>query len=503
MNSRLKAAGGISLGVLTVLSFLIVLFSSIVPSPLGGYADQRMLLVLLSGFLTVVPISLIGILAPMKLESLFPHLFPISLVALSFPILAIPFEATPYVWVEPGMFAFYFLAMGTAGYCLSMCQTVQNVAIWFCSIAAFACFLYGGMSINVYLFALSDGVTNLVSFIPWGFVNIRYWSHIATWLLPVVPLAVLVGPLKKYPLWRCAVAIGAGVWWWIIFLSSARGSALAIVFGVVLALVVIGRPAYPWFKVFVQYLAHGIAAWLVLSVLIPSLMLDEIHVGAVVERGGSGRLPLFAEAWQMSLQNFPFGMGPQSWLTHEALTDAYKSSAKLGHPHNMYLMWAAEYGWLLIAVLVFFAFRAIQAFWAWRKIICSEDRYEFAVILAGFTASVSAALFHAGVSAVFMAPGSMLIGLFVLIVFWGLINSTPNSSDYRNAQNNFSNAFDRVGVLVIVLLLCWLGWATAVWRYHQDMIVDQSFYLDNVGEGTLPRFWFHGNFPRPEPNMHD
>jgi O-antigen ligase len=63
-------------------------------------------------------------------------------------------------------------------------------------------------------------------------------------------------------------------------------------------------------------------------------------------------MPLWQEAWAMSWQNFPFGMGPQAWLTHDIITEAYRESRKFGHPHNMYLMWAAEYGWISIAGLV-------------------------------------------------------------------------------------------------------------------------------------------------------
>lgn len=181
------------------------------------------------------------------------------------------------------------------------------------------------MSINVYLFALSDKVANLVNFLPWGFVNIRYWSHIATWLLPLLPLAVLAGPLGAHRLWRLLVAIGAGLWWWILFMSSSRGSMLGIVFGVVLVLVLLGRTAYPWAKVLLQHLLLGIAFWVVLSLIIPSFIVDELQVRSL-KTDSSGRMPLFIEAWHMSLQNFPFGMGPQSWLTHEVITSTYANS---------------------------------------------------------------------------------------------------------------------------------------------------------------------------------
>ena len=355
---------------------------------------------------------------------------------------------------------------------------------------------YGGATITVYLFALSDRVANLSDYIPWGFVSIRYWSHIATWLIPLLPLAVLVGPLQNQRLWRFFTALGAALWWWVVLLSSSRGTMLGLAFGVLLAAMLIGRPALPWLKVFLRYLAYGVLAWLFLSVLVPSLFLDEVSI-RTLKTHSSGRMPLFIEAWRMSLENFPFGMGPQSWLTHEILTEGYQQAHKLGHPHNMYLMWAAEYGWLLIGVLLLLVGQAVRLFWQRRSDVRAGKKNELAIPLAAFTASVSAALLHAGVSAVFMAPGSMLIGFLVLCVFWALISPesrpvTPQRPKVRTLAAVF------VGLLMSVLCLYWLSEVTA---YYKAMEGDQEFYYENVPTGTLPRFWFHGNFPRHPSQM--
>lgn len=355
---------------------------------------------------------------------------------------------------------------------------------------------YGGATITVYLFALSDQVAKLSSFIPWGFVNIRYWSHVATWLIPLLPLAVLMGPLKDQRLWRFFVALGAALWWWIEFLSTSRGSMLGIAFGAVLASLLMGRAALPWLQVFLRYLVYGVLAWLLLSVVVPSLVLDEVTM-RTLKADSSGRMPLFIEAWQMSLENFPFGMGPQSWLTHELLTEHYQRSGKFGHPHNMYLMWAAEYGWILIAALLTLVAQAIRLFWQQRAEIRSGGATELALPLVAFTASVSAALLHAGVSAVFMAPGSMLIGFLVLCVFWSLI--TPGAPPVPPEQSR-KRLLASVLFAVLVCLPC-VYWLSAITGYHADMVRDEAFYYENVPAGTLPRFWFHGNFPRHSDQM--
>jgi O-antigen ligase len=352
--------------------------------------------------------------------------------------------------------------------------------------------------VNVYLFALVDGYADLSDLIPWGFVNIRYWSHVATWLLPILPLAVLVGSLGKFRLWRTIVASGAGLWWWVILLSTSRGSILGIWVGVLLVALFLGRQSWPWLRQFIIYFLIGAAIWLVLSVLVPSLFFGETELRSV-KVDSSGRLPLFMEAWQMSLQHFPLGMGPQSWLTHDLLTQVYSESSKFGHPHNMYLMWAAEYGWLLVLLFLLLALQLTVHFWRRRTVLLAERNVEGILMLAGVTASVIAAFIHAGASAVFIAPGSMLVGLFVLIGFWALIAPPPlrckegeGSSAVLSARLAFSASS------AALILLIWLLWATQVHAYYLDMKADEIYYHEHLKERTLPRFWFHGNFPRPE-----
>lgn len=485
------------------LALVLILFSDLMVTLFGGYADQRFLLIALSGLLVLSPVLSYVVTPLVSIRRALLVLAPAFVLGLVFIALALPFWSQPYVWVEPGMYAFYFVAMVASGGYLAWGGDSVIYSRVLLAIIAATCLVYGLASVNIYLFAIFDGQTELINFIPWGFVNIRYWSHIASWCLPLLPLAVVVGPLKGWRAWRIAVLLGAGMWWWILFLTTGRGSALGIAFGVVLAGLLFGRRALPWLKIFAMYLAAGIVLWLLLSVLIPTILSDAgVHVRSI-HTGGSGRLPLFVEAWHMSLQNFPFGMGPQSWLTHDRLTEAYSNVGKFGHPHNMYLMWAAEYGWALIAALGMVVLQAIRYFWKARAALIglpsTDPSDERLLMLAALTASVSAALFHAGVSAVFMAPGSMLVGLFVLIAFWALIIPVqPDPS--RGEQCASSKSYTAIALLVsIVIFLGWAVWAKGVWHYYEDMREDENLFYGDVSEGMLPRFWFHGNFPRQLP----
>lgn len=493
---------GLFVGVAGLLSLVLALFGDFLDvGDVGAYAAQRFALLIVMGVLSILSVARYertSLAAPLsKLKPVLPTL----LLCTAFLLLALPYGANGYVWVEPGMYAFFFLSTCLVGLMLVEADAgMAYVRFLFLSIAA-VCTVYGLGTINVYLFAVFDGNASFGNHIPYGFVNIRYWSHIATWCLPIIPLAVLIGPLKDVRVWRIVVLLGTGMWWWILFLTMGRGSALGVVFGVTLAVMLFGRRALPWLKVFLMYLAVGFVLWLLLSMAVPSLLSEGEVYFRTVHSGSSGRMPMFIEAWRMSLQNFPFGMGPQSWLTHDVLTETYATSLKFGHPHNMYLMWAAEYGWVLIALLGGVVSQVIRCFWESRVAVlaspATKTSDEKLLMLTAFTASVSAALFHAGVSAVFMAPGSMLVGLFVLIAFWALIGpANPDVSP--STQKRKSPKLQTTVALIVCVVLCigWLAWLKGVWNYHQDMRDDAVTYVEEVGKATFPRFWLHGNFPR-------
>ncbi|MFP3977859.1 O-antigen ligase family protein [Marinobacter sp. KMM 10035] len=417
------------------------------------------------------------------------------IVAASFLALTVPYSGSLYVWVEPGLYAGFFFGFVALGQFISSVKWEARVAVAVVYAAVIAAALYGAITLMIFVFALSDQVANLSAFIPWGFVNIRYWGHIATWLMPLLALAVLIGPLREQKLWRFLAATGAALWWWIIFLSASRGTLIGLAFGVLLAMALIGRPALPWLKMFGRYFIYGVIAWLVLSVVIPLVILDHSEL-RTLHATTSGRMPLFVEAWRMSLENFPFGMGPQSWLTHEVITDEYKKSSKFAHPHNMYLMWAAEYGWLIIGSLLLLAGQAIRLFWHRREEMRANHEGVRVLPLAAFTASVSAALVHASASSVFIAPGSMLVGFMVLCVFWGLISPSSTRVPQKGKARGL---FAAVATLLFGILA--IFWLREVAIYHHAMEDDRDSRYEGVPYGTPPRFWYYGDFPRRLPGQ--
>jgi O-antigen ligase len=479
------------------LLFGSVLFADFVPSIFGSYADQRLLLSLL--LIVLIGYVLVWRLLERTLIVSFKALWPFLLLSFSFLLAALQHQSGPFYVVEPFFYVLYFFAFGLIGGALRDADLMRESAQAVVLIAAITCFFYAAMTITVYLFAITDDFSRLDHVIPWGFVSIRYWSHVATWLLPLLPLGLFLAPWKDNRLWQLGVAFTAAIWWWMIFLSSSRGSMVGLLVGFLLVWACFGRAALPWVKLSVRYAVYGLVAWLLLSVLVPSVVFEDLQIRGI-KGSSSGRMPLWQEAWTMSLQHFPFGMGPQSWLTHDILTEAYRVSPKFGHPHNMYLMWAAEYGWISIAGLVVLGGVALRRLWLKISAIRAGDNRNASLLMA-FTASVTAALVHAGVSAVFIAPGSMLIGLLILSVFWALIKPESSSPDAPSTGRQSKVLMLAGYAVAAVFVVASSFWFREVLRYQQAMVDDFSYYQEEVLPGMLPRFWFHGNFPRHPSQM--
>ena len=201
----------------------------------------------------------------------------------------------------------------------------------------------------------------------------------------------------------------------------------------------------------------------------------------------------------MSMQHFPFGMGPQSWLTHEILTDAYRASRTFGHPHNMYLMWAAEYGWALMGLVAVLISVAVKRLLSLRRLMVSSMQGNASLVVA-FTASSAAGLAHAGVSAVFLVPATMSVALLVLAIFWALSLPMVTTDSNSKTISGEVKRWVRPGMLLAPFILFFgILWIQEVWRYHEAMTEDLRVYVEGHNAPLLPRFWLHGFFPRPTP----
>lgn len=474
---------------------LVSLFIDFLPVYFGNFADQRFFQVFLLVFVTF---SVSFILARSSTRRLWGDNWPAFIVAAGFLLLAVPFVASEYRWVEPGMYGLFFLAFPIMGWKIRESGCTERAAVALVGVILVGCFFYAAMTLTAYAFAITDKFSNLVDVIPWGFVNMRYWGHLATWFLPLFPLALLYGSLKNRSLWQVGVYFTAGIWWWVMFLTTSRGSMVSLVLAALIVMVLFGRMAIPWLAASLRFVLLGGLLWCLLSWAIPELVFEKTMIRGL-HSGGSGRLPLWVEAWEMSLQNFPWGMGAQSWLTHTTLTSNYLAARTLGHPHNMYLMWAAEYGWALISLVAVLICVKVKRLISLRRLMGSGMQGAASLVVA-FTASCVAGLAHAGVSAVFLVPATMSVALLVLAIFWALsLPMVTTDSDSKIISGEVKRWVRPSMLLAPFVLFFGILWIQEVWRYHEAMTEDLRVYVESQNAPLLPRFWLHGFFPRPIP----
>jgi O-antigen ligase len=464
------------------------LFGSLLPSFWETYSSQRLLGCLLFWGLSCLALLRL-VLMPRATLSWMP-----VLAVLPFALFMLSGELYPATYhVEPALFFFFFLGSALLGGGLSRTPAALRFVQGGLLVGVACALFYGLLSLLHYVFALWDGVTKFDRAVSWGFPNIRYWSHVATWLIPLLALAQCVRPVQGLPLARGLVFIAGGLWWWVLLTTAGRGSLLGLVAGAVWVSLLWRDRAFPLVRALGSHVLLGAGVWLVLTVAVPLLILGTASPRAP-HVDSSGRGPLWLEAWNMSLVHVPLGMGPQSWLTHEPMTEAYRQSQRYGHPHNMYLYWAAEYGWLSILAFLLMVAGAMNLVFRSRSQVGGRDG---ALLLPGFLMSVTAGCVHAAFSAVFIAPASMLAGFFVITCFWALA-----SWEGAEAETQKKGRISRpwlwrmlAGMALIVLLVWGSVWQSEIRRYHEDHRLDRQTYRSPGSIGT-PRFWSHGDFPR-------
>ncbi|PPI81925.1 O-antigen ligase family protein [Marinobacter flavimaris] len=477
---------------LLLVAMSLSLFGGLLPLPSGGYSAQRIALCFLLAVFVTVGAGLLVLIPGFARK----HLWPLALVAVvSVSILGHGFVSeNPFKWIEPGLYIGFLLTVVILGGVLGQHWAPSAYIVPAVVLLGAGVVAYAALALVYFLFWLSEPASKLSDYLPWGFVNIRYWSQLFTWLIPLLPLALTVAKSANFRLWRVAIILGGGVWVWIALLSSARGSLLSIGFGAAFVWVVFRRDSEPWLRQFFLFLKVGVVLWVCLSILAPLLLGLEAG-GRELGTGSSGRLVMWQEALAMSGQNLPFGMGPQSWLLHEPLTDGYTSTKPFGHPHNMYLMWAAEYGWVTVMLLAALLFglvrRVLQVARLGNHVSSSKER----IVLCGFVASVTGALAHASMSSVFIVPSSMLVGVFLLSALWALLQTRLKTSGMRFSGYSGQRKF--LATVSSLLVACVMTvWLIGVFNYHQAMLEDKPLYLEQSADSFFPRFWYHGYFPR-------
>jgi hypothetical protein len=391
--------------------------------------------------------------------------------------------------LEGLMFALFLIFVSIVGVWVNKSGCFFGIVLAVIYGLTISSFFYSTSTILEYLFIIADGL-DPEKMLPFGFGNVRQWSHIATWLIPLLPVTIMVGPLRSYRIWKAIVIVTATVWWWLIILSAAHGSFAAQALSFAAVLLIFRRKAIRWARIYLTFFFLGFGAWFLLSYLLPNILFDSAsEMEASMADGLPARLILWKEAFSMSLANFPFGMGGQSWLTHEPITEPFVNAEvkSFGAPHNMYLLWASEYGWIFILTLFFPAYFIIRGVKRCYEVYCAQSN-PLAHVLVGVVASLLAGLLHSGVSSVLLAPAGMIFGLMVFSIAWAFAVSYD---DNIPSQKNKSFWV----LMTTSTFLLGLFFLSGVVDYKVESDRDRECF-EKVGmSGYMPRFWYHGYFP--------
>jgi len=173
-----------------------------------------------------------------------------------------------------------------------------------------------------------------------GFSNVRFFGYLQTLLLPFLLLPAMwwgTTPVRRILLWSVPLA-----WWMLVIGSGSRGAWVALLAGVIAALLCAGRPGRQWARWQLVALAGGGLCYLLLIWLLPQWLASHAEAQPAVYlhrteiMSLSLREVLWTEALQFAWQQPWLGIGPMHY--------AHVGARVAAHPHNAVLQWLAEWG---------------------------------------------------------------------------------------------------------------------------------------------------------------
>jgi len=206
---------------------------------------------------------------------------------------------------------------------------------------------YATSSFAVYLASLLVGPNYGVGFnvreLYTGFSNLRFFGQVETMLLPFLLLPAMWWGRSRVRL--VLLWLVPAYWWMLAVGSGTRGTWVALLVGILAAVLFGGAAGRIWLRWQAGGLLAGLACYAVLILGIP-LLVDVpttfMHRADDI-LSLSRREDLWSASVMLALQHPVLGVGPMQFALHATEVGA--------HPHNAVLQWAAEWG--LPAALAF------------------------------------------------------------------------------------------------------------------------------------------------------
>lgn len=338
--------------------------------------------------------------------------------------------------------------------------------------------LYLVLFLGVHLAGHVDTTVGVYKFFP-SFVSPRYFSHLISWLLPIMCVPAVPSEVRNGYRTLIMWVVASG-WWMLLLATGSRGGIVALALAAVAVALVFGRAALPWLRGHLVAAAVGIAGHELFSRVV-----DFSLASTMVQRGASdnGRFDLWRHAISMAESAPWLGQGPG----HFAYYRDYFAAETLhphnpaAHPHNALLQWLSEWGvpaTLILAMLVLWGLSR------WLRFARSEARSgadrPHRLLLIGVTGSLLAAGAHSFVCGIIVMPVSQTFG--AMIVGWAIgIYITSRSAGGAVAVRS-----PRAH-----LLLAGLAAATVVALASTREIAAAPY----DGAAIWPRYWLDGGIP--------
>lgn len=469
------------------LSFILSLFNSIVPI-LGGYDGARWI-----SFFAIF-LALIGLIFLIIRD------FHIKKTVLIF---AIPFFVTTIflgrelVGNKVVFLAYetlYWMASALLGIYLGLAckkSSISELSRGMLLVVVVSLSIYVLTIIMGFGFWYGGGAGTVTDYLPFGFYNMRMWSHVATWLIPLgcaISITVFDNKFSFTNKYIIFLYFAFGCWFMVLLGSGARGSLVAQVLSLLILAVLYRQSFYRIARFWLISFAVGCLLYGIFVVLVPWFVFEHGEVYTPLRSGLSGRLALWSHAFSLSMDNFPGGVGALGYILNTP-EDA------LGSPHSFYLRWAAEYGWLVL-----FAFILGLVTLSWRGWRCpmygSADDCDLSYQIA-VQWSVLAAFIHAGVSGIFTSSISQLVGFPILILYFAYMASYHKTDDQIDNRIFQSIGLGCAGVMMALALLM----VQPMYSWWQSALADQSDYFEIYQRPLAPRFWLHGRFVQDNPEF--
>ena len=323
-----------------------------------------------------------------------------------------------------------------------------------------------------------------------GYDNYRFFNHVQTAMLPL--LAIAASLIFRSGTFSRLAWFGLVVGFALLMFSGGRATALSLLSGGLLALLVFRRAAFPLLRNLSVGAVAGLVLYIGLFVLLPSFGNSAVDV--VAPQGVAGLESDHSRffLWKLALAD----IRESPWLGIGPMHYAHFVNGKAAHPHNIYLQVAAEWGVPMLLGLM-----AASGWGLWRlsrAVSACNDPEKRKVGIGLFIALVAIAV-DGVFSGNFVMPVSQV--WIAVVIGWAVAWTRAQSPVLTNYSAPPSPSMRRlprglgVGVAVI-LCASQIVLFMSVWPEFRHLDAHLKYVNQTLSheESHRPRFWSDGWF---------